>query len=59
MGDDRVEGSFAIGDECKLQFFSHLTWMENTFTSLKICNLNFVGELYMGLILDVGLIKYL
>lgn len=29
------------------------------FTSLKICNLNFVGELYMGLILDVGLINYL
>ena len=39
MGDGRAEGLSAVEMEGKLQFHSHLTLMELTFTSLKVRNL--------------------
>jgi len=40
MGDGGAEGSSAIADGGKLQFYSCLMLVEHTFTSLKCCNLN-------------------
>lgn len=55
MGDVRAEGLSAIEMEGKLQFHSHLTLMELTFTCLKVRNLKVcIGDLLYYLPDDIN-----